>query len=184
MVRLLLSALLSATACMGASSPAFVEQSATGDSSAQQQKPDSPGPPGSEEKHLVRLGPTHSPLPQSPALPSSAESNSNPKASLKEPGELIFAPIPFSNQVFSFGLIPVVAYFFSVDPDDHTSPESTVGLVGMIAQRSSWAIGGGGRFILHRDRFRVTVFGGHGSVSYDLFGTGSAGGDAGRSVLI
>jgi hypothetical protein len=184
MVRLLVSALLSAAACIGTGISTLAQAPSTEDSSAQQPKPGSLGTRTDEHKRLVRLGAQSSPLPQSPALPSFAESNSNPKASQQERGEFIFAPIPFSNQVFSFGLIPVVAYLFSVDPDDHTSPESTLGLVGMIAQRSSWAIGGGGRLILHHDLFRVTSFGGHGSVSYELFGVGSANGDAGHSVLI
>jgi hypothetical protein len=56
------------------------------------------------------------------------------------------APIPFSNEAFSFGLVPVVAYIFRIDQNDKRSPPSTAALAGLIATGDSWAFGGGGNF--------------------------------------
>jgi hypothetical protein len=56
--------------------------------------------------------------------------------------------------------------------------------VGRVAEGISWAIGGDGKFYLHKNRFRTTAFGGHGTVAYDLFGAGTASGDAGLSIPI
>jgi len=38
--------------------------------------------------------------------------------------------------------------------------------------------------ILKQDRFRITAFGGHGTVGYDIFGVGNAGGDQGQTIPI
>ena len=134
----------------------------------------------------VRPGATSS-LPESPVFSPAATTLSNPthnhaKGPVKS--EWIFAPIPFSNQAFTFGLIPVVERVFAFDKQDTDSPPSTLILGGMIAQRKSWAFAGGGRLHLHRDRFRPTGFAGHGSITYEIFGTGNDDGEAGQSVLI
>src|SRR5882762_9118460 len=97
-------------------------------------------------------------------------------------GEWVIAPIPFSNEAFSFGLAPVVEYVFHTS--DQQSPPSSLVLAGMVATRSSWALGGGGSLYLKQDRFRITAFGGHGTVGYDIFGVGNAGGDQGQTIPI
>ena len=143
-----------------------------------------------DEKH-IHLGVVDAPFPQSPIFPCGAATDSDasgaggqhhPPSDSKR--ELVFAPIPFSNQALTWGIIPVVQYLFPASKDDSTSPRSFVVGVGMIADGISWAIGGGGKFYLHKDRFRITAFGGHGTVAYDLFGAGTASGDAGLSVPI
>lgn len=143
-----------------------------------------------DEKH-IRLGVTDTPFPQSPIFPSGAETNSEASGaglqvdpSSKSKSELLLAPIPFSNQTLTWGIIPVAQYLFPESKDDPTSPRSFVVGVGMVADGISWAIGGGGKFYVHKDRFRITAFGGHGTVAYDLFGAGIASGNAGLSVPI
>src|SRR5688572_12351615 len=112
---------------------------------------------------------------------------SNSSSSSIEParrGEFVMAPIPFSNEAFSFGLVPVVAYIFRIDQNDKKSPPSTAALVGLIATGDSWAFGGGGNFYFKADRFRLKAFAGKGDIGYDTFGVGSESGDAGRAVPI
>lgn len=110
--------------------------------------------------------------------------NSSANSSVPSRGEFLIVPIPFSNEAFSFGLVPVVAYVFRVDQSDGKSPPSTAGLAGLVATGDSWAIGGGGRFYLKADRFRLAGFAGTGDVGYDVFGVGSDSGDTGQSVPI
>ncbi len=142
------------------------------------------------EKH-IQLGVVDTPFPQSPIFPSGAATNSDAPntggpghPSSESKSELVFAPIPFSNQALTWGIIPVAQYLFPASKDDSTSPRSFVVGVGMVAEGISWAVGGGGKFYLHKDRFRITTFGGHGTVAYDLFGAGTASGDAGLSIPI
>jgi hypothetical protein len=99
-------------------------------------------------------------------------------------GEFEIAPIPFSNQEFSFGLAPVVLYVFHLNANDQQSPPSTLVLAGMLAAHSTWALGGGGSLYLKEDRYRLTAFGGHGSVGYNLYGVGNLGGDRGEAIPI
>jgi hypothetical protein len=99
-------------------------------------------------------------------------------------GEFVIAPIPFSNEAITFGLIPVVDYLFHPNPADKDSPPSSLILAGMIATRSSWALGGGASLYLKHDRFRIQTFAGHGTVGYDIFGVGTASGDLGQKIPI
>src|SRR5262245_34117569 len=69
-------------------------------------------------------------LPGSSVLPAGADASAAtyPNAQTastdagSESGEFVIAPIPFSNEAFSFGLIPVVQYVFHPDPNDKESP--------------------------------------------------------------
>jgi hypothetical protein len=113
-----------------------------------------------------------------------SSSSSSTNAGSQPRGEFVFAPIPFSNKAFAFGIIPVIDYVFRVDPKDRESPPSSLVGVGMLASGDSWALGGGASLYLKRDRFRPKGFGGHGSVGYDLFGTGTQNGDRDASIPI
>ena len=144
----------------------------------------------------VRIGvpqPSPQQFPNSSVFPGGAEAatESIPSQASKQPsssnapqkGEFIVAPIPFSNEAFSFAIVPFVQYVFQPDKAAKSSAQSSVVLTGLIATRSSWAGGGGGRFYL-KDRYRVTAFGGHGSIGYDTFGVGNEGGDKGEALAI
>jgi outer membrane protein assembly factor BamA len=97
---------------------------------------------------------------------------------------VVIAPIPFSNEAFTFGLIPVVQYVFHPDPNDDISPPSSLVLAGMVATGDSWFIGGGTSLYLRKDRYRFTGYGGYGSVGYEIFGVGSDDGDEGLAIPI
>jgi len=147
---------------------------------------------------IVRIGvpqPAPQQFPNSPVLPAGMDSaggdypskyqeeSTKPGAPPRH-GEFVVAPIPFSNEAFSFGLAPVVEYIFHVDGRDQTSPPSSIVLAGMVATRSTWALGGGGSLYLKHDRFRINAFGGHGTVGYDIFGVGNSGGNQGLTIPI
>jgi Omp85 superfamily domain len=153
----------------------------------------------SKGSHKVSLGapyPSTDVIPASPVVPEVASGGSGtspgksgdkdtPEADGKDrSGSFIFAPIPISNQAIHFGLVPVVQYIFHPNRNDMVSPPSMLAAVGMVATRGTWAAGGGGQLYLHQDMYRVTAFGGHGSVGYDIFGVGQAGGDAGKAYPI
>ena len=156
------------------------------------------GVPGGNESGKVRIGipkPTPQQLPGSSVLPagtdasmgsypvaeSGAHANSAPAP---KSGEFVIAPIPFSNEAFTFGLIPVVQYVFHPDPKDTVSPPSSLVVAGMVATGSSWFAGGGTSLYLREDRYRLTGYGGYGSVGYDVFGVGSDDGDEGHAIPI
>jgi hypothetical protein len=159
--------------------------------------PQPPSPPDEPPKISISV-PSPSPqlFPSSSVLPSGIDASAGeyPGSYQKEHpekaqtvrrrGEFEIAPIPFSNQAFSFGLAPVVLYVFHLDPNDQQSPPSTLALVGMLAAHSSWAFGGGGSLYLKGDRYRLTAFGGHGTVGYDLYGVGTEGGNNGQAIPI
>jgi hypothetical protein len=115
------------------------------------------------------------------SYPSSSSNSSASSGTSTRRGEFVIAPIPFSNEAFSFGLVPVVAYVFRINQNDKSSPPSTVLVTGLVATGDSWAVGGGGKFYFKDDRFRLTGFGGKGDVGYEIFGVGSESGDAGEA---
>jgi Omp85 superfamily domain len=139
--------------------------------------------------------PSPQPLPASSVLPAGVETSggSYPGPSSKQPanstatsrgGEFVIAPIPFSNEAFSFGIIPVVNYVFHVSQSDKKSPPSSLLVAGMLATGDSWAVGGGTSLYFNEDRFRITGFGGQGSIGYDVFGVGTEDGDQGQAIPI
>jgi hypothetical protein len=139
--------------------------------------------------------PSPQPLPGSSILPAGADTSpasypdpeSTPAANSAAPsqsGEFVIAPIPFSNETFSFGLIPVVQYVFHPDRSDTVSPPSSLVAAGMLATGKSWFAGAGTSLYLEEDRYRLTGYGGYGSVGYDIFGVGSQDGDEGHAVPI
>jgi len=92
-----------------------------------------------DEKHIY-LRVIDTPFPQSPIFPSGAATTSDAsgagsqdRPSSESKCELVFAPIPFSNQALTWGIIPVAQYFFPASEGDSTSPRSFVAGFGMVA---------------------------------------------------
>src|SRR5262249_36979747 len=87
-------------------------------------------PVDSDSSTSVRIDvPRPSPqgFPSSPVLPAgsdtagneySSKSDNEPPTDTPRRGELVIAPIPFSNEAFSFGLAPVIEYVFHPDQRD------------------------------------------------------------------
>jgi outer membrane protein assembly factor BamA len=73
---------------------------------------------------------------------------------------------------------------FQPSRKDTESPPSVLGFGGFYTDSKSWGAGVGARLHLARDRTRLTLGFGTADVRYDYFGSGSAAGDANRSVRI
>ena len=84
---------------------------------------------------------------------TSAQQSVNSSTSSRR-GEFVIAPIPFSNEAFSFGIVPFVDYVFQLDQNDKKSPPSSLVVAGMLATGKSWAFGGGANLYIKEDRFR------------------------------
>ena len=114
----------------------------------------------------------------------SAPSSYNGQNPNRPPTQLVFAPIPIASQSLGVGAVPVALYVFSVDPTDKVSQPSTLVAGGFGTSGGSWGLFGGGSLNFHRDRFRTTILSGYASLKYDVFGTGSSAGDAGKSIKV
>ena len=120
---------------------------------------------------------------------SSASSESNTPPAPDEQadarrGEFVWAPIPISSPGIGTGLVFLAGYVFRLNPEDKLSPPTIAGGAVMATSNGSWAVAGGAKLYMKKDRFRLAVGGGRGDVNYELFGIGSGAGDAGRSVEI
>lgn len=98
--------------------------------------------------------------------------------------EFLFAPIPSYKPSFGFGLQVMLGYLFSLNTNDKVSPPSSIMGMGYIAENGSWLAGGGGRFFLKEDEYRLSggVF--TGRVNYDFAGVGTVAGESGQTVPI
>jgi hypothetical protein len=99
-------------------------------------------------------------------------------------GDVIGAPLPFSNPTMGAGLAGVLGYLFRVDAEDEETPASMVGLGAFYSENDSWGVGLGYKFHLEHDTWRVLVGGAEAQVNYDFFGIGNNAGDANRSIPI
>ncbi len=96
--------------------------------------------------------------------------------------EFLFAPIPSYKPNFGLGLQVMAGYLFSLNTNDKVSPPSSVMAMGYIAENGSWLAGGGGRFFLKEDQYRLSGAVFTGRVNYDFSGVGTAAGESGQKV--
>jgi hypothetical protein len=94
-------------------------------------------------------------------------------------GSFLFAPIPISSPAVGSGIVPVVGYIFKLNAKDNVSPPSVLGAGGLITNNGSRGFFVGGQLHLKRDTYQVTSGFVHGNVNYDLYGIGTAAGNAG-----
>jgi Omp85 superfamily domain len=98
--------------------------------------------------------------------------------------EFLFAPIPSYKPSFGLGLQVMAGYLFALNTNDKVSPPSSIMAMGYGAENGSWLAGGGGRFFLKEDEYRLSggVF--TGRINYDYAGVGTAAGESGQTVPI
>jgi outer membrane protein assembly factor BamA len=86
-------------------------------------------------------------------------------------GNIKFMPVPYLNYSrslgFMFGGIPMI--MFNPVKKDTISPSSLVGGLGMYTTNQTWFAMGFGMFHFDRDNWRITTFGGTGTVHYQFF---------------
>lgn len=91
----------------------------------------------------------------------------------EERGQLAVAPLPVVDPSIGNGFAGVVLYTLRLDRNDKVSPPSTFGGAGVYTSSGSWGIGGGGKFYLKQDRFRIAGVGMTGRANYDFYGIGN-----------
>jgi hypothetical protein len=97
-------------------------------------------------------------------------------------GEIVLAPIPISSPAIGTGIVPVIAYIFALSENDKVSPPSAVAAGGIATNNGTRAFGVGGSFYLKQDAYRVTAGFVHGNINYDLYGIGTAAGNANQKL--
>jgi hypothetical protein len=99
-------------------------------------------------------------------------------------GAIVAAPLPISSPALGSGIVPVVGYIFPFSKDDHVSPPSVVGGVGLLASGGSRLLAVGGELYLKEDTYEITAGLGGGHLDYGFYGTGNAAGNAGHKLAI
>jgi hypothetical protein len=91
-------------------------------------------------------------------------------------GALVVAPLPTSSPAIGSGIVPVLGYIFRLSMKDQVSPDSVVGVAGLITNNGSRGFAVGGQLYLKENRYRITSAFAHGNVNYDIYGNGIASG--------
>lgn len=157
-------------------STVLAEQTGTGS------EPTAVAPPPQAPKEAPAppsLPPGYSTLPQPPLDIPSAQIV--PKKG-GMPGELVIAPVPFSNPTFESGLGLGVGYIYKPDRKDKVSPPSIVGVGGLYTENGSWGVGALGKYYLQEDRLRLAGLVAYADVGFKFFGIGQDAGERGLYV--
>jgi hypothetical protein len=91
----------------------------------------------------------------------------------QERGAFVAAPLPISSPALGSGIVPVLAYIFSVSTSDKISPVSVVGAVGLVTDNGSRAIALGGEVYFKQNSYRTSAIYARGNLNYNLYGLGS-----------
>ncbi len=114
----------------------------------------------------------------------SSQSNTKEKSEKKKknklglPGSIVVAPLPIVSPAIGAGIIPAAGYIFPLSKNDSISPPSTVGAAGLITDNGSRGFGIGGQLFMKENKYEITSIYVHGNVNYNLYGVGTAAGDA------
>ncbi len=98
------------------------------------------------------------------------------------PGSIVAAPLPIVSPAIGAGIIPAVGYIFPFGKDDKLSPPSTIGAAGLITNNGSSGFALGGQLFMKENKYEITSLYVHGNVNYNLYGVGTAAGDANLKV--
>lgn len=94
----------------------------------------------------------------------------------------IIAPLPISSPALGTGIIPIFGYIFPLNKHDKVSPPSVLGAAGLITNNGSRGFATYGDLFLKQDKYRITAIYVRGNFNYDLYGIGTAAGDAGLKL--
>jgi Omp85 superfamily domain len=97
-------------------------------------------------------------------------------------GAIVVAPLPIVSPAIGTGVVPVLGYIFPFNKNDKISPPSIIGGAGLITDDGSRGFGLYGDLYLKEDRYEITGLYGHGNIDYNLYGIGTAAGDAGLKL--
>jgi hypothetical protein len=132
-----------------------------------------------EQDTSVDSSPANGPQTQPGATP---QTEAKPSGKKHKRGEIVLAPIPISSPAIGTGIVPVVAYIFALSEKDKISPPSAIAVGGIATDNGTRAFGVGGSFYLKQDKYRITAGFVHGNLNYDLYGIGTAAGNANQKL--
>ena len=115
----------------------------------------------------------------SAGLAASAHKETNlkeEKRKREKRGSIVIAPIPISSPAIGSGVVPVIGYIFPISKKDKISPPSVIGGGGLITNNGSRAFGLAAQLYFKQNRYKSTVFYGHGNLDYNLYGSGASSG--------
>ena len=106
--------------------------------------------------------------------PASTETKKESEKTKKKThrGSIVPAPLPISSPAIGTGIIPGVGYIFPFSKNDKISPPSTVGVAGLYTSNGSNGFGLGADLYMKENTYQVTSLYAHGSVNYNLYGSG------------
>ncbi len=106
--------------------------------------------------------------------PTSAETKAEPEKKKKKThrGTFVPAPLPISSPTVGVGIIPGLGYIFPFSKNDKISPPSTIGVAGLYTNNGTNGIGLGGDLYMKEDTYEITALYVHGTVYYNLYGSG------------
>lgn len=87
-------------------------------------------------------------------------------------GAIVPVPLPISSPAVGTGIIPGVGYIFPFSKNDTVSPPSTVGAAGLYTSNGTNGFGLGADLYMRENTYQVTSLYVHGSVNYNLYGSG------------
>ena len=93
-------------------------------------------------------------------------------------GEFVIAPLPISSPALGTGIVPILGYIFHLSKHDQISPPSVVGGAGLATDNGSRAFALAGNFYFNEDRYHAVAIYVHGNLNYNLYGIGTAAGNA------
>jgi Omp85 superfamily domain len=106
--------------------------------------------------------------------PASSETKEEPEKTKKKShrGSIVPVPLPISSPAIGTGIVPGVGYIFPFSKNDKVSPPSTIGAAGLYTSNGTNGFGLGADLYMKENTYQVTSFYVHGSVNYNLYGSG------------
>lgn len=110
------------------------------------------------------------------------EQKASPEQKRTRRGEFVIAPLPISSPALGNGIVPMLGYIFPLSKQDSVSPPSVIGGLGLITDNGSQAFAVAGDLYFKRDTYHATTVYANGNLNYDLYGIGTAAGNAGLKL--
>ena len=110
---------------------------------------------------------------QNPQNANHRDPSSKKETGKQKRGSFVVAPLPISSPALGTGIVPVVAYIFSISEKDKISPPSVFAAAGLVTDNGSRGFVAGGQIYFKEDTYRITSTFLHGNLNYNLYGLGS-----------
>jgi hypothetical protein len=105
------------------------------------------------------------------STPSAQSDMQGGKKKFGIPSGILIVPIPISSPAIGSGIIPVLAYIFTISSKDKISSPSYVGVAGLFTNNGSRAFVVGGQLYLKENRYQITSAFTRGNINYNIYGT-------------